>query len=92
MRLPVWRGLIKATLALKHKEIPASLHFQQPNPKIDFAHSPFYVNTKLSEWKAGKTPRRAGVSSFGIGGTNAHVVLEEAPPTEPSGALGLANC
>ncbi len=61
------------------------MHFEQPNPKIGFANSPFYVNTKLSEWKAGKTPRRAGVSSFGIGGTNAHVVLEEAPSVEKSG-------
>lgn len=75
-------GLIKTVQALKHKLIPPSLHFEQPNPKIDFANSPFYVNTKLSEWKAGKTPRRAGVSSFGIGGTNAHVVLEEAPNLE----------
>ena len=78
-------GLIKTVQALKHKLIPPSLHFEQPNPKIDFANSPFYVNTKLSEWKAGKTPRRAGVSSFGIGGTNAHVVLEEAPTLEKSG-------
>lgn len=72
-------GLIKTVLALKHKQIPPSLHFQKPNPQIDFANSPFYVNTKLSEWKTNGTPRRAGVSSFGIGGTNAHVILEEAP-------------
>ncbi|WP_341529473.1 SDR family NAD(P)-dependent oxidoreductase [Nostoc sp. UHCC 0302] len=72
-------GLIKTVLALKHKLIPPSLHFQQPNPKIDFANSPFYVNTKLTEWKTNGVPRRAGVSSFGIGGTNAHVILEEAP-------------
>ena len=78
-------GLIKTVQALKHQLIPPSLHFEQANPKIDFANSPFYVNTKLSEWKAGKTPRRAGVSSFGIGGTNAHVVLEEAPSVEKSG-------
>ncbi|MDB9524395.1 SDR family NAD(P)-dependent oxidoreductase [Oscillatoria sp. CS-180] len=70
-------SLIKAVLALKHRQIPASLHFQQPNPQIDFANSPFYVNTQLSDWPAGNTPRRAGVSSFGIGGTNVHVVLEE---------------
>ncbi|MDF0552097.1 beta-ketoacyl synthase N-terminal-like domain-containing protein [Kamptonema sp. UHCC 0994] len=75
-------GLIKTVQSLKHQIIPPSLHFEQPNPKIDFANSPFYVNTKLAEWKAGKTPRRAGVSSFGIGGTNAHVVLEEAPNVE----------
>ncbi|MFN6461418.1 MAG: SDR family NAD(P)-dependent oxidoreductase [Nostoc sp. DedVER02] len=72
-------GLIKTVLALKHQQIPPSLHFQQPNPQIDFANSPFYVNTKLSEWKTNGTPRRAGVSSFGIGGTNAHAILEEAP-------------
>ncbi|HYX16435.1 MAG TPA: type I polyketide synthase, partial [Nostoc sp.] len=75
-------GLIKTVLALKHQKIPPSLHFEHPNPEIDFANSPFYVNTKLSEWKTNGTPRRAGVSSFGIGGTNAHVILEEAPATE----------
>ncbi|NEO98309.1 MAG: SDR family NAD(P)-dependent oxidoreductase [Symploca sp. SIO2E9] len=75
-------GLIKTVLALKHKLLPPTLHFEQPNPKIDFANSPFYVNNELSEWKANGTPRRAGVSSFGIGGTNAHVILEEAPPVE----------
>jgi acyl transferase domain-containing protein/acyl carrier protein len=72
-------GLIKTVLALKHQQIPPSLHFQQPNPKIDFANSPFYVNTELKEWKTAGYPRRAGVSSFGIGGTNVHVVLEETP-------------
>ncbi len=72
-------GLIKTVLALKHKEIPASLHFTSPNPKIDFRNSPFYVNNRLAEWHTDGAPRRAGVSSFGIGGTNAHVVLEEAP-------------
>ncbi|NEQ08206.1 MAG: SDR family NAD(P)-dependent oxidoreductase [Moorea sp. SIO4E2] len=72
-------GLIKTVLALKHKQIPPSLHFETPNPKIDFTNSPFYVNTKLSEWKTNDNPRRAGVSSFGIGGTNAHIILEEAP-------------
>ncbi|MEG4939660.1 aminotransferase class III-fold pyridoxal phosphate-dependent enzyme [Microcoleus sp. F4-D5] len=77
-------GPIKTALALKHRQIPATLHFEQPNPAIDFANSPFYVNAELSEWKAGQTPRRAGVSSFGVGGTNAHVVLEEAPALEPS--------
>lgn len=72
-------GLIKTVLALKHKSLPPSLHFDEPNPEIDFANSPFYVNTKLSKWETNGTPRRAGVSSFGFGGTNAHVVLEEAP-------------
>ena len=78
-------SLIKTVLALKHGQIPPSLHFKDPNPEIDFANSPFYVNTQLSEWKANGVPRRAGVSSFGIGGTNAHVILEEAPPEEHSG-------
>jgi acyl transferase domain-containing protein len=71
-------GLIRAVLALEHRELPPSLHFESANPKIDFANSPFYVNAALSKWK-GPAPHRAGVSSFGIGGTNAHVILEEAP-------------
>ncbi|MFN6479148.1 type I polyketide synthase [Nostoc sp. DedQUE07] len=79
-------GLIKTVLALKHKQIPPTLHFEKPNPEIDFANSPFYVNTKLSEWKTNSLPRRAGVSSFGVGGTNAHVILEEAPVIETSSA------
>jgi acyl transferase domain-containing protein/2-polyprenyl-3-methyl-5-hydroxy-6-metoxy-1,4-benzoquinol methylase/acyl carrier protein len=78
-------GLIKTVLALKHQQIPPSLHFQEPNPQIDFANSPFYVNTKLTEWTTNGIPRRAGVSSFGIGGTNAHVILEEAPVEEQGG-------
>ncbi|MEH2082692.1 MAG: SDR family NAD(P)-dependent oxidoreductase [Nostoc sp.] len=78
-------GLIKTILALKHKQIPPSLHFQEPNPQINFANSPFYVNDKLSEWKSNGHPRRAGVSSFGIGGTNAHLILEEAPVVERQG-------
>lgn len=73
-------GLIKTTLALQHRQIPPSLHFQTPNPRIDWDGSPFFVNTRLSEWPSRGAPRRAGVSSFGIGGTNAHVILEEAPP------------
>jgi acyl transferase domain-containing protein len=72
-------GLIKAVLALEHGEIPPTLHFSAPNPRIDFAASPFYVCSKLQTWAATETPRRAGVSSFGVGGTNAHIVLEEAP-------------
>ena len=72
-------SLIKTTLALKHEQIPPSLHFERANPQIDFANSPFYVNTKLSEWKADRLPRRAGVSALGYGGTNAHIILEEAP-------------
>jgi acyl transferase domain-containing protein/acyl carrier protein len=79
-------GLIKTVLALEHQEIPPSLNFSAPNPRIDFAASPFYVNTTLKKWAAEVgTSRRAGVSSFGIGGTNAHVVVEEAPIHPPTG-------
>lgn len=77
-------GLIKTVLALKHRAIPPSLNYKRANPQIDFAASPFYVNDKFQEWQTGGNPRIAGISSFGIGGTNAHVVLEEAPPAEPS--------
>jgi acyl transferase domain-containing protein/acyl carrier protein len=77
-------GLIKAVLALKHRQLPPSLHYERPNPKIDFESSPFFINNRLVEWTQGPTPRRAGVSSFGIGGTNAHVVVEESPLFEPS--------
>ncbi|MBL3658745.1 non-ribosomal peptide synthetase/type I polyketide synthase [Fulvivirga sediminis] len=72
-------GFIKTVLSLKHKHIPASLHYESPNPKIDFEQGPFFVNTKLRPWEKSLTPRRAGVSSFGMGGTNAHIVLEECP-------------
>ncbi len=72
-------GLIKTTLALTHEAIPATLHFKSPNPKIDLAHSPFAVCAEHTPWPRTSAPRRAGVSSFGIGGTNAHVVIEEAP-------------
>src|SRR5439155_21930237 len=78
-------GLIKTALSLQHQKLPPSLNFDAPNPRIDFANSPFYVNSKLIEWNRNGAPRRAGVSSFGIGGTNAHVVLEEAPVLVPSG-------
>ncbi len=77
-------GLIKTTLSLKHKQLPPSINYDNPNPKIDFENSPFYVNTELREWKNGTYPQRAGVSSFGIGGTNAHVVVEIAPKAEES--------
>jgi amino acid adenylation domain-containing protein len=71
-------GLINAVGALVHKQLPPMLGFQAPNSNIDLENSPFYINTRLSPWKEGAHPRRAGVSSFGVGGTNAHVVLEEA--------------
>lgn len=71
-------GFIKTALALYHRLIPPSLHFETPNPRIDFKNSPFYVVTQLKEWTSiGNLPLRAGVSSFGFGGTNAHVILEE---------------
>lgn len=79
-------GVIKTALSLHEKRIPASIHFRSPNPTIDFASSPFVVNAAMSAWNGdGATPRRAGVSSFGLGGTNAHAVLEEAPPLPESG-------
>lgn len=70
-------GLIKATLMLEHKQIPPLVHYQKPNPKINLETSPFYISNQLENWDLQNTPRRAGVSSFGMGGTNAHVVLEE---------------
>jgi amino acid adenylation domain-containing protein len=79
-------GFIKTVLSLYHKRIPPTLHFETPNPKIDFENSPFIVNTSLTDWKQDKSPLRAGVSSFGIGGTNAHVILEQ----RPEGTRGLA--
>lgn len=72
-------GLIKAALAVESGVIPATLHYKNPNPKSDFANSPFFVNSESTEWRSENGPRRAGVSSFGIGGTNAHLVLEETP-------------
>ena len=72
-------GLIKAVQVLKHKKLPPSINFAKPNPHIEFDSSPFYINQQLKEWPEQIHPRRAGVSSFGIGGTNAHVILQEAP-------------
>ncbi len=79
-------GFLKTVMALENRQIPPSLHYESPNPAIDFAASPFYVNTRLAPWTTDGGPRRAGVSSFGVGGTNAHVILEEAPETLPGGA------
>ena len=90
-------GLIKTVLALRHRALPASLNFKRPNPKLNLETSPFYVNDRRREWVA-EGPRRAGVSSFGIGGTNAHVVLEEAPPqasapsSRPASLLVISAC
>ena len=72
-------GLINAVGALVNEQLPPAFGFETANPKLDFANSPFYVNTQLTPWKRSDEPRRAGVSSFGVGGTNAHLVLEEAP-------------
>ncbi len=72
-------SLIKTSLALHHKQMPPSLGFEKPNPAIDFENSPFRVNDRLAEWPANDHPRRAGVNSLGVGGTNAHVIVEEAP-------------
>ncbi|MGQ0841971.1 hybrid non-ribosomal peptide synthetase/type I polyketide synthase [Actinokineospora sp.] len=78
-------GLIKAVLQLQHGKLVPSLNFERPNPEIDFDRGPFYVNTELRDWIPADAPRRIGVSSFGMGGTNAHIVLEEGPsaPVRP---------
>lgn len=77
-------GMIKAALAMHFEAIPASLHYEAPNPAIDFDATPFRVNSQLRPWRREDAPRRAGVSAFGVGGTNAHVVIEEAPLRAPS--------
>lgn len=79
-------GLIKACLALQHGQIPPMAHFNRHNPRINFESSPFFVNDALLDWRPGSGPRRAGVTSLGVGGTNAHVIVEEPPgraPTSP---------
>lgn len=80
-------GLIKATLAIKNGAIPPTLGFEKPNPAIDFANSPFLVNNQLVPWPAGMGPRRAAVNSLGVGGTNAHVIVEEAPRPSAKAAI-----
>ncbi|MBK9135287.1 MAG: amino acid adenylation domain-containing protein [Betaproteobacteria bacterium] len=84
-------GVIKTALALAHERLPASLHFDRPNPKIGLDGSPFFVQATRTPWPRGAAPRRAGVSSFGVGGTNAHVVLEEAPLPAPRAAAPAAG-
>jgi acyl transferase domain-containing protein/thioesterase domain-containing protein len=79
-------SLIKTSLALHHAQMPPSLNFETPNPAIDFDGSPFRVNDRLTDWPRRAGPRRAGVNSLGVGGTNAHVVLEEAPAMAASEA------
>lgn len=75
-------GFIKTTLSLYHQMLPPSLHYKKPNPKIDFESSPFYVNTTPVPWTKIEQPLRAGVSSFGVGGTNVHLIMEEAPAAD----------
>lgn len=82
-------GLIKTVLALQHEELPATLHYRAPNSKIDFDRTPFIVNHCLTAWPRTDVPRRAGISAFGFGGTNAHVIVEEAPlPAVPMPGAG----
>ena len=75
-------GLIKTVLALENEEIPASINFEKPNPQIEFEKTPFQINDKLSPWPRTNQPRRAAITSLGIGGTNAHIILEEGPKRE----------
>jgi tyrocidine synthetase-3 len=84
-------GFIKTVLALKYRMIPPSLNFKTPNPKIDFKNTPFFVNDRLKEWKNDHYPLRAGVSAFGIGGTNAHVILEEWSDDHSPGARPMEH-
>ncbi|GAB5405599.1 MAG: type I polyketide synthase [Aureliella sp.] len=76
-------GLMKATLALEHEAIPPTLNYESPNPSIDFETSPFFVNDALRPWPSGKGPRRAAINSLGVGGTNAFLIVEQAPERKP---------
>jgi len=82
-------GLIKVVLSLEHEEIPAHLHLRQPNPHIDWSSRSLKVTTERTPWMRGARPRIAGVSSFGFSGTNAHIVLEEAPPAPVGPTAGI---
>jgi microcystin synthetase protein McyG len=84
-------GLIKTTLALHHRRIPGTLHFNKPNPRIDFPRTPFFVNSAAIDWISPQGPRRAGVNSLGIGGTNVHAILEEAPVATPIPVVARAG-
>lgn len=85
-------GLIKAALCVEHGQIPPTLHYDTPTPKAPLDDGPFFVNTSLIDWPQDRGPRRAAISSFGLGGTNAHVVLEEPPaPTSANGVTGSAG-
>jgi len=83
-------GLIKAVLCLQHRTLVPSLHFEKPNPQLNLVRSPFYVSTQTESWV--REPRLAGVSSFGIGGTNAHVILAEAPSRDSSSRSRHGKC
>jgi acyl transferase domain-containing protein/thioesterase domain-containing protein len=77
-------SFLKVIEALRHEQLPPSLHFENANPLLEIDSSPFYVNAELKPWPRGSTPRRAGVHSTGVGGTNVHAILEEAPPQKGS--------
>ena len=79
-------GLLKGIMAMQHRELPPSIHFNRPNSRVDFSDTPIYVNTRLRKWESDNQPRRLGISSFGLGGTNCHVVVEE--PPEPDQVQG----
>jgi amino acid adenylation domain-containing protein len=81
-------GLIKTALAFRNEKLPPTINSDTPNPALNLAESPFYLNTTLRDWKRGPEPRRAGISSFGVGGTNVHLVLEEAPERESESIAG----
>ena len=81
-------SLIKTVLTLEHGQIAPTCHFEKPNPRIAFENTPFFVTNKAMDWPADMQPRRAGVSSFGVGGTNAHLILQEAPMREDSRGTG----
>nr|BFE78746.1 hypothetical protein GCM10020093_013470 [Planobispora longispora] len=86
-------GFIKTVLSIEHGMIPPNLNYERPNPRIGFGENPFHVVSALTKWETGDLPRRAGVSSFGIGGTNAHAVLEQAPPVDPApGRSARSTC
>src|SRR5262249_54173177 len=90
-------SVLKVLLAIKHKQIPANVHFEELNPYINLKGTPFYVADKLTPWEAPAgqngafTPRRAGISSFGFGGANAHIVLEEYVPAKTASPVDISE-
>ncbi len=76
-------GIIKAILSLNHRRLPPSINYERPNPEIDFQNSPFFVNSELRDWRSESGPLRAGITALGAGGTNVHLILEEAPERKP---------